>query len=273
MASNAPGQKEHVEALVLAFSNSRAKSLVGTDALRTVVSGQYRELLQDGKLNLEGVWGLLESQPGFDPELVKPPLARFKLWESDLGIDIVLPQAMSQLAALEVRSLADRCRVPEAELDKVLARGRYTEQERAARAARVAEADGQISEPKSDEPRQSRPVLLIVAIVVALASFGVTGFFLWKAFSRPPPDKIATTFAPKIPLAKAERSGVDVGATLKDEAWLSKPADEKRSAMTEAIETLKREGVRTFYIRDKNGKVRAMAQSYDKGSKVRIQFF
>jgi hypothetical protein len=273
VASNLLGQKEHVEALVLAFSNSRAKSLVGTDALRTVVSGQYRELVQDGALHLEGVWGLLESQPGFDPEMVKPPLCRYKLWQDDLGIDIVLPEALSKLDPLEIRSCAERCRVPELDLDKVLGRGRYTDQERAARASRLADADSQVSEPVVEAPKQSRPILLVAAFLVALASFGVTGFFLWQAFTRPPADKIAVTFAPGIPLAKAERRGIDVGATLSDDGWLGKADVERRSALTTAIETLRRDGVRTLYIRDKKGKVRALAQSYDKGTKVRIQFF
>lgn len=273
MPSNSPGQKQHVEALVLAFSNSKARSLVGTDALRTVLSGQYRELVADGKLHLEGVWSLLESQPGFDAELVKPPLCRFKLWEDDLGIDVVLPRAMTQLDHLELRSCADRCRVSDLELDRILGRGRYTDQERAARVARLTAADAQVSEPQPVEPKRSRPLLLAIAAVVALGSFAVTGFFLYQAFSRPAPDKIPVTFAPEIPLASAERAGLDVGATLSTDSWMARPEDERRASLTAAIGRLKGDSVKTLYIRDTRGKVRALVQPYDRGTKVRIQFF
>lgn len=268
-----PGQKEHVEALVLAFSHSRASRLVGTDALRTVISGQYRELVSGGVLHLEGVWSLLESQPGFEADLVKPPLCRYKLWESDLGIQVQLPAALADLDSLAVRACADKCRVSEAELDKILGRGRYTPAQRAERAARLADTDAKISEPTSKEPRVSRPIVLWVAIVVAVASFAVTGFFLYQAFTQTPPDAIAVSFAPDIPLAKAERAGLDVGAILANESWLEQPQEQRRGHLMSAMTNLQRDGVKTLYIRDKKGKVRALAQSYDKGSKVRIQFF
>ena len=268
-----PGQKEHVEALVLAFSHSKASRLVGTDALRTVVSGQYRELVSGGVLKLEGVWSLLESQPGFDPDLVKPPLCRYKLWEQHLNIEVALPEALDDLEPLEIRACAERCRVPDTELDKILGRGRYTAEQRADRAARLSEADKAIAAPQPPEPKASRPIVMWIAAIVAVGSFAVTGFFLYQAFTRPAPDTIPIGFAPDIPLAKAERAGLDVGATLANENWLQRPVADREKHMRTAMNNLAPKGVKSFYVRDKQGKVRALAQSYDKGNKVRVQFF
>lgn len=268
-----PGQKEHVEALVLAFSHSKASRLVGTDALRTVISGQYRELCSNGTMYLENVWSLLESQPGFEADLVKPPLCRFKLWEQDLGIEVALPEAMAALGGIEIRAQAERCRVPDAELDKILGRGRYTQVKRAERAARRAEVEKTVEEPKTPEPKASRPLVLWTAIAVALVSFAVTGFFVYQAFSRTAPDPISVSFAPDIPLARAERAGIDVGATLANDSWLAQSAEDRRGHLMSAMTNLRADGVKTLYIRDKQGKVRALAQSYDKGNKIKIQFF
>lgn len=255
---------------MLAFSHSRASRLVGTDALRTVISGQYRELVQGRVFNLEGVWSLLESQPGFEPEMVKPPLCRFKMWEADLAIDVTLPAALGELDLLQIRAFSDQCRVPDNELDKVLGRGRYTAESRAQRAAHL---DAAIVSPKSPANKQARPILLIAAAAVALASFAATGYFVYRAFTQAAPDAIAVTFAPDIPLSRAERAGLDVGATLKSDGWLELPSDTRRAHLQSAMTNLERDGVKTLFVRDQKGKVRALVQSYDKGTKVRIQFF
>src|SRR6266545_5157252 len=120
MGKAAPPSRVPLEALILAFSHSRAKVLVGTDALRSVLSGQYRELYREGVFTLEPVWQLLSQQPGFDPEHARPPLCRFKAWEKELRLTIHLPQAMAHLVAREVTELASLVVVPAHELARVL---------------------------------------------------------------------------------------------------------------------------------------------------------
>ena len=287
MASKPAGQKVHIDALVLAFSHSRASSLVGTDALRTVLTGQYRELVKGGTFYLDEVWGLLESQPGFDPALVKPPLCRFKLWSEDLGVEVALPAAMGRLDPLEIRSLAEQCRVPGGDLDRVLGRGRHADAEAAAQTKTKAKAKAVSKPTRASRPdaatavspgrsrgaKRSRPVLLAVAVLVAVAGFTVAGVFAFKELRSVPWQEVSTGFAGGIPLTRAERSGFDVAATLADEAWLKTPIERRRQQLEEAVEKLRRDGVRNLLIRDKKGTVRASAQSYGRPPKVKVRFY
>jgi hypothetical protein len=290
VASKPAGQKVHIDALVLAFSHSRASSLVGTDALRTVLSGQYRELVKGGTFYLDEVWGLLESQPGFDPALVKPPLCRFKLWSDELGLEVALPAAMGRLEPLEIRSLAEQCRVPGGDLDRVLGRGRHADAEAGAQkkakaaASKPARAKAGAAPPRRPAPaapapgrsrgaKRSRPVLLAVAAVVAVAGFTVAGVFAYKELRSVPWQEVSTGFSGGIPLTRAERSGFDVAATLADEAWLKTPIERRRQQLEEAVEKLRREGVRNLLVRDKKGTVRATAQSYGRPPKVKVRFY
>lgn len=271
MATKHPGQKQHVDALVLAFSHSRARALVGTDALRMVVGGQYRELMRDGTLHLDEVWSLLEGQPGFDPALIKPALCRFKLWESDLEIEVALPQAMGRLSPLEIRSLAESCRVPAAELDRVLGRGRYSEEARAQQPPEPAELTSSSTTSVAEKP--SRPWLTAVAATVAVAGFAVAGYFIYQALAPPRWNELDTGFARSIPLAHAEQSGFDVGATLADNTWLTTPRADREDQLEAALETLRNKGVRNLFIVDKGGKVRASAQLYGHPPQIKVRFY
>lgn len=288
MASKPAGQKVHIDALVLAFSHSRASSLVGTDALRTVLTGQYRELVKAGTFYLDEVWGLLESQPGFDPALVKPPLCRFKLWSDELGLEVALPAAMGRLEPLEIRSLAEQCRVPPGDLDRVLGRGRHADAEavaqnkakaavskpaRAKASAAPTRRPAPAAPARSRRGKRSRPVLLAVAALVAVAGFTVAGVFAYKELRSVPWQEVSTGFSGGIPLTRAERSGFDVAATLADEAWLKTPIERRRQQLEEAVEKLRREGVRNLLVRDKKGTVRATAQSYGRPPKVKVRFY
>lgn len=273
MATKHPGQKQHIDALVLAFSHSRARALVGTDALRTVLAGQYRDLVQGDTLHLDEVWNLLEGQPGFDAAMVKPPLCRFKLWESDLEIAVALPQAMGRLSPLEVRSLADSCRVPAAELDRALGRGRYSDQALSQARAKATDAAELTKPPASTEDKPSRPWLTAAAAVVAVAGFAVAGYFVYQALSPPHWDRLDPGFAKPIPLAHAERSGFDVGGTLADDAWLRTPKADRESQLEAALETLRKQGVRNLFIVDKSGKVRASAQVYGHPPQIKVKLY
>src|SRR5262245_28669266 len=101
-----------LEALILAFTHSRAKTLVGTDALRSVLSGRYRELHRDGVFDLEPVWALCAEQPGFQPDAVRPALCRFKTWEQTLGLSVQLPRAMEDMTERQIAELAIQVQVP-----------------------------------------------------------------------------------------------------------------------------------------------------------------
>jgi hypothetical protein len=116
-------------------------------------------------------------------------------------------------------------------------------------------------------------VLLAVAALVAVAGFTVAGVFAYKELRSVPWQEVSTGFSGGIPLTRAERSGFDVAATLADEAWLKTPIERRRQQLEEAVEKLRREGVRNLLVRDKKGTVRATAQSYGRPPKVKVRFY
>lgn len=292
-----PGQSSRrlpLEALILAFSCSRARELVGTDALRSVLGGQYRDLVADGTFHLELVWQLLAEQPGFDPAAVMPPLARFKSWQPRLGLTVRLPAAMTDLSEGRLAELAAEVQVPAADQARVWRGLPETEAQPAgdrkadpsaragaprARAARNT-AGGSINvplrpvPPTTKSPELSRPggkrrrinltprqrhVIEIAAVVLGLAGFAIAGGSLYHSCHSPSWDSVSLSFSGDIPLTRASRLGPEVGGTVSDDAWFARPEDERRDQMEAALEHLPPD-VQAFFVRDKHGQVRAAAR-------------
>src|SRR5262245_14394836 len=66
-----------LDVIVLAFANSDVRETVGTDALRMVLDPRYIEMVRTpGVLDLQLVWDILKTQPGFDPANAAAPLCK-----------------------------------------------------------------------------------------------------------------------------------------------------------------------------------------------------
>src|SRR5262245_40357711 len=100
-----------IDALVLVFSRSKLRDVVGTDALKVVLDVQYRDMLRGSELHLEPLWALLVEQPGFDEQAARSPIARFKRLGGRLGVSVVLPGAMVACDDLEIAALSSACDV------------------------------------------------------------------------------------------------------------------------------------------------------------------
>src|SRR5262249_27392470 len=112
------------EALVLVFSNSALRDVVGTDALRIAISARYIEMVKTpGALDLAPLWDILAAQPGFSKELALPPLCRLKLWERDIGGEILLPAALGEISIALAHKHAGGCKVADDALMKALSGG------------------------------------------------------------------------------------------------------------------------------------------------------
>jgi hypothetical protein len=276
-----------LEALILAFAHSRAKALVGTDALRSVLSGQYRELHKQGHFDLEPVWELLAQQPGFDPDLVRPALCRFKSWEGHLGLSVRMPAAMTGLDEGERATLAALVHVPAPELSRVL-QGSQVPSEVPGHAAR----EPLESRPPTNRPDKASPAAPVVAaaprvpllqrlnpgqrrlveigaLVLAVAGFALAGVQLQRGCATPDWDQIGTRFAGDIPLRAAERQGPEVSGSLRDRHWLALPAPLRTAHMKAALEALPRD-VQVFFVRDGDGQVRAIARWFGQPRQVSI---
>jgi hypothetical protein len=277
-----------LEALILAFAHSRAKALVGTDALRSVLSGRYRELHRGGAFDLEPVWQLCAEQPGFDPQHVRPPLCRFKTWERDLGLEVRLPASMAGLSGFEVAELAAAVRVPPRERTRVFDGAQVPPDDPEAAAADAAEAIAVSPAPVAAEVEAQPPptartpalrrmsparrrALEIAAVALALVGFSAAGFQLQRGCRASPWEAMTTAFAGDIPLGGAERQGPEVSGALRDARWLSLPPAARTAHMKAALEALPRD-VQAFFVRDGEGRVRAVARWFGQPPQIQVTF-
>ena len=273
-----------LEALILAFSHSRAKTLVGTDALRSVLSGQYREIHHDGEFDLEPVWQLLAQQPGFDPAHVRPALCRFKGWEKELGVAVSMPADMSAMGEFERAELAAQVQVPAHERTRVLRGAKVLSADPEAAAADMADKAGQTrpaaarsaareerpdiahSVPQTGQTQRlrrltpgQRRALEAVALIIALTGFSAAGIQIQRGCQSQQWETLSVRFAGDIPISGASRQGPEVSGALHDERWLALPAPVRTTHMKRALEGLSRD-VQVFFVRDRAGRVRATAR-------------
>lgn len=287
MANGGASARVPVEALILSFSHSRAKALVGTDALRSVLTGQYRELLRDGGFDLEPVWQLLAQQPGFDPDHVRPALARFKSWEPHLGLVVRMPEVMTGLTELEISELAAHVQVPPHERRRVLG-GALVQSDDPALAGADFSDDAPAPrppvarpEPESPVPQTTRTVRLrrlsarqrrnleIAAMVIGLFGFSLAGIQLQRTCSATSWEDMSTRFAGDIPLQSAERQGPEVSGELRDARWLTLAPAVRTAHMKAALEALPPD-VQAFFVRDRDRQVRAVARWFGQPRQVQV---
>lgn len=267
-----PSKQVIIDCLVLVFSKSKISGIVGTDALRTVLDIQYKDLIEGDTFSMQGVWDLLAEQPGFDEEFAKPPIARFKNHEVLLGVHVKLPESMAEMGSLELAGTAAHCRVAESELEKIIAK--HDPKRQAEKSARRAEAAAAAEKSSTDDDvgTRSRMPLLIGAVVVALAGFGFVGWQLYTQLN-PSPDFTAMTasgFA-GIPVKSVKRQGNEAVVELSDDTWAKK---QDKAALEKALVRLEGGGIEVILVKNKSGHIVASAQFFDsaKGRKIEIRF-
>lgn len=259
-----------IESLVLAFSRSEAKDLVGTDALCTVLSGQSRDLVVGDELVLQPLWDLLADQPGFSAEAVAPAFCRVESWNERLGLSAVtLPAALADMPEAERRAACDRCIVPAAELEAILRGEADTPPPAAPQAApkpvkKASTTRLTIDEPRTGQTKKAkprRPGLEIAAAAVALVAFGFAGVTAYRACSDAPAlQEVEIALPDQLPVSHPKRLGGELRATLDDPAWLRRPDDERREAMASALRSVRGEGIDVLVIVDEDGDEVASAQ-------------
>jgi hypothetical protein len=299
MSEGGPPQRAPLEALLLAFRHSAASRLAGDDALRAVLTGQYRELVHGGTFHLAPVWDLLASQDEFEPEAVKTALARFKSWQPRLGLEILLPPAMAALTESQLGDLAARVHVPTAELAQIWRPGRGGDPSaltptptptprpvagKPPAAVRIATGKHPATARAATGKRPSllrrwsasltarqRTTVMVGAVLIAVAGFAVAGYTLYSRTRTRSWDEVSIGFAGDIPIARAERSGTEVGATLSNDRWLSLPRATRSSQLRAALERLP-DDVLVLFLRDRHGAIRATARWYGTSRAIDVVF-
>lgn len=256
-----------IESLVVAFSHSEAKDLVGTDALRTVLTGQSRELLVGDELVLQPLWDLLAEQPGFSPELVAPAFCRVESWRDRLGVKVTLPAAMADMPEAERRAACDRCIVPARELATILRGESDTPAPEPITPAPAKKPTTRLSVddpgtgPHKKKSRERRPGLEAAAAAVALLTFTFAGVTAYRACGTSSGlEEVQVALPPKLPVSETRRLGAELRATLDDPAWQRRPAAERRETLASALRSLRADGIEVLVIVDAQGNEVASAQ-------------
>lgn len=276
-----PDKRVIVDALVLAFSHSEIRSVVGTDALRSVLDVEYKDMMTGSTFSLEQLWDLLKSQPGFNPEAAVPPMCLFKTWESRLGIEVQLPEEIAGMRLADQTARASVCRVPTQELRRVIndseparpaikTTGRHKGVQGRPASGRIPEQADGLAGRLSPERRR---LVLIAATAIAVVGFTFAGLSVWRAVMVDAKweDMSASAIAGELPISDPERLGNEVGATLTDPGWLARPQAEREAQLQVALEGLRSRDVRVLFLR-LDGKVRAAAE-VGSGGAIRYRFY
>lgn len=225
MAATPPGTL--IDVIVLVFARSELKNLVGTDALRTVLSGSQRALFPEpGAMSLQPVWDLIESQPGFDAELAIPPMCRLKTWEGQLKVKVEMPEPLSHLDLATREKKAMECNVGDDDLHKVIkVRPTGSQVPEKKDIARAIETTAAGAGPKKSSNLSAK--VAAVFAVLGLAAAGVSIYLTTRSTSSTV-KLSASELTSQIPLTDVRRNGSLIVATLSDLAWLEKPEADRR---------------------------------------------
>ncbi len=227
MAATPPGTL--IDVIVLVFARSELKNLVGTDALRTVLSGSQRALFPEpGTMSLQPVWELIESQPGFDAELAIPPMCRLKAWEAPLKVKVELPESLVHLDLATREKKAMECNAGDDDLYKIIKRPTLSQQPEKKDITRALEST---SASEEQARRRGGNLSTKVAAIFAVLGLAAAGVSIYVTLGRTSGSTVrlsASDLSSDIPLTDARRNGSLVVATLSDLTWLDKPEAERR---------------------------------------------
>ncbi|MEO8701135.1 MAG: hypothetical protein ABI867_13885 [Kofleriaceae bacterium] len=250
-----------IDAIVLAFSKSRLKDVVGTDALKMVLAGTVKEMLaKENHLLLQPVYELLESQPGFVHEDAVPPLCRIKLWESKLKLIVELPKECGLMPTEERERNAQLCYVDEAQVDKILTPPQRTTNPPPLGATRILEGGSAETREAMREQNTSRRKAIAAGVFAAFAIVAmVVSYKLTFGADSGNTRLDARDLTAEIPLTQVRQSGKLVGATLSDPNWLTKPEVDRRRQLEAAVIKASTLGAQNLMVFDTKGKLVASA--------------
>jgi len=261
-----------IDGLVLAITRSGARDLIGADVLRDALLVEFEEMVtEDGDLDLEPVWEILEEQPGFDAETVTPALCLFKTFESRLDLEVKMPAALADLSHGQISMRASEVKLPAVEIKNAL------RVEDSPRSKRPSVPPSTTREKPSSSARASTRLpgwVTPLAMVIALATFGYAGFSLYQGCSGPKAHwkAVSSDALATLPVKNARRFGDQVDATLSDESWLSKDEAARKADLATALTKLRASGVRVLAVRDGHGNVRATVQFSPKTKQIGFSF-
>jgi hypothetical protein len=272
-----------IETFILGVERSTLRGVVASELLRTALDMEYDSLVVDGRIHLDVIWKTIENLPGFDLKNAEAPFCWFKTIENRLKLLVVMPKALEHLASAGRNAAAGLCLVKARELEHVLS---------GASGPLPEEITGPIVMPPTPTPRrlspppqttQSRraPVIPepgwrsrrgvgVAAGVIALATAAWITFTFVKSCDGPARWKGIATMDLGLPVKNAKQLGNQVGATLTDPRWVTRPEADRRVQMEDALRRLRGRGVTVFFVSDES---RPRASAQWSGGKVVVRFY
>ncbi len=242
-----------IDALVLVFSHSAIATIVGTDALRSVLAVEYHDMVKDGVFDMQQLWELLADQPGFDPAAAAPPLCLIRTWQDKLGLEMRLPEALAEMDDRDRALEANKCRVPTAEI-KLLFRMTSAPRPAPARPDTPSASDSRRAarnRAATPPPVKRRPAWQgWLAGIVALATLGFTGATLYGHCNRSAGEwSPAQVKLNDLPTRSVTRMGSQVRAEVDAGEWSKLDADVKRQKLRAALRGVEDRGVKVIALR------------------------
>jgi hypothetical protein len=265
-AAPTPKRDVIIGAIILAVSSSKLTNIVGMDALRTVLSGQYRDLVEGGVLRLPHVWDLLADQPGFDADAARAPMAVLHSWEKDLGLSVELPAPMRDATATELMAWASHCPVNKAQRKQL-----FAAQPAPTRATgRQTKTPGFTPKAKKQKAQKRRPGLELVLAVVGVLGLAFGGFSLLRSMSTGEFEEASLPLQ-DLPATSQKKLGDQLSVTVGAD-WLAKSEEERESDLRKTMEGLDKHDIAVLVVQDEKGAVRASAQWFGSPRKLAIRF-
>ncbi|MCU1280767.1 MAG: hypothetical protein JWM53_4313, partial [bacterium] len=182
-------RKVLIDALMMCLSKSRVVQVVDGKTMHGVINSASGELWREGEFRLDPVWKILVAQPGLSAEDVAPPLLVFKAYETELGVIVRLPQALSAIPRGEQIRLREALGIERADFAKsiealkVLGAAEAAEQ-KGQQAMREAEATLDKQEKSKAAPKKKAPPSKeskLAAAALALVALAALGGGVWWA--------------------------------------------------------------------------------------------
>ena len=204
-----------VELVVAGLAQSKLKD-TGLSALRGVLLSDKRLAVLDGAVDLQAVWDVLESQPGFDANAALGPFSFVKSLESRLLVNVKLPAAMAQLTDAEITKHAAACRPKREEIERAIS-GEAPKKKRWSLSMKPVTIE---PVERSVLPRWKK-ALGIGAAAVTLVSLVFLAHLIISELQGPlkPSGMDPLEVSGSIPLKSVERWGNEVHAVLADPTW------------------------------------------------------
>jgi hypothetical protein len=265
-----------VDALTMCLQRSKVCEVVDAQTVRSVIESASTELWREGEFRLEYVWKILCQQPGLTAKEVAPPLLVFKAYETELGVNVRVPQALSALPRGEQVRLRDELGITKADFAKAIGElqalalaerarseaaapsAEMRRQESAKQQAATKEKAAKADKPDSAGTRPVKPERKRLAMALSgLAALALAlGVFLGLR------NTVSTVslpeVAPLLQLADAVRDGSSLTARIADPKWDSLPKDARIRLAGQVFDVLAPKGIKTMTLVDANRHQKAL---------------